>query len=419
MIKFSDPTNIRQIIVCSTISERPVLIENYRAFEKTGIQGIQQYEVKFLRLVERISSGAKFQISKNGTAIKYYPGIITNNEGIDFEFDCGEERCITYFLEPLTILALFGKSKLSVKLKGVTNDEIDMSVDTFSNCTLHLIRKFQIEGELFLKVNKRGFKPNGQGEVIFKVPFVKFLRSIKLKQQGKIKRIRGVCSGARVNPSILNRIITSARGIFNDFLPDVYIYSDFYKGGNKEGSSAGYSISLIAEYNNGQLVSIDECLDESHPPNYNLPEAVGERAALALLDEILYTGFADSSNQSIVLTLMALSERKISSVRLGRITPYTVENLKIIQQFLGITFKIEADEEAEDDEEQDQNQQKMQEEEDDDSENVGNKKESGVEDESLEPEIDLDEQLDSVTKPTTVIFSCLGSGLQNISRIVK
>lgn len=72
-----------------------------------------------------------------------------------------------------------------------------------------------------------------------------------------------------MNPSILNRIITSARGIFNDYLPDVYIYTDFHKGGNKEGSSPGYSISLIAEFNNGQLASIDECLDESQSPDFN------------------------------------------------------------------------------------------------------------------------------------------------------
>lgn len=98
--------------------------------------------MKFLRLVERISSGAKFTISKNGTAIKYYPGIITNNEGVEFEYDCGEERAISYFLEPLIVLALFGKSKLIVKLKGVTNNEIDMSVDSFANCTLHLVKKF-------------------------------------------------------------------------------------------------------------------------------------------------------------------------------------------------------------------------------------------------------------------------------------
>ena len=39
-------------------------------------------------------------------------------------------------------------------------------------------------------------------------------------------------------------------------------------------------------------------------------------------------------------------------MRLGRITPHTVDNLKIIQQFLGITFKITPDEHIEEEEEE-------------------------------------------------------------------
>ena len=65
-----------------------------------------------MRLVERLSNGAKFEINKTGTHIKYYPGIITNNDGIMFEFDCGLERGISYFLEYILILGLFGKFPL-------------------------------------------------------------------------------------------------------------------------------------------------------------------------------------------------------------------------------------------------------------------------------------------------------------------
>jgi RNA 3'-terminal phosphate cyclase-like protein len=38
---------------------------------------------------------------------------------------------------------------------------------------------------------------------------------------------------------------------------------------------------------------------------------------------------------------MALSEKKVSSVYLGRISPFTVDNLRIIKQFFGVAFKIE------------------------------------------------------------------------------
>lgn len=51
-----------------------------------------------------------------------------NNNDIEFEFDCGLERAISYYLEPIMILSLFGKANLKIILKGITNDEIDLSV---------------------------------------------------------------------------------------------------------------------------------------------------------------------------------------------------------------------------------------------------------------------------------------------------
>lgn len=38
---------------------------------------------------------------------------------------------------------------------------------------------------------------------------------------------------------------------------------------------------------------------------------------------------------------MALSEKKVSSIKLGRITPFTIENVRTIKDFFGVTFKIE------------------------------------------------------------------------------
>lgn len=56
------------------------------------------------------------------------------------------------------------------------------------------------------------------------------------------------------------------------------------------------------------------------------------------------SGVVDSSSQWVALILMALSEKKISKIKLGRITPFTIETLRIIKELLGITFKIEQDE---------------------------------------------------------------------------
>jgi RNA 3'-terminal phosphate cyclase-like protein len=60
---------------------------------------------------------------------------------------------------------------------------------------------------------------------------VKFLRAVELEKKGLIKRVRGVCSGSKVAPALLNQVISASRAILNDFLPDVWVYSDLAKKG--------------------------------------------------------------------------------------------------------------------------------------------------------------------------------------------
>jgi RNA 3'-terminal phosphate cyclase-like protein len=114
---------------------------------------------------------------------------------------------------------------------------------------------------------------------------IRFLRSASFEILGKIKKVRGICSGSKVNPQILNRCITSARAALNNFLPDVWITSDFQK--NKE-ISTGYSVFLWTEPENSTFNSVfsDTCADIKDS-ELN-PEKLGELSASKLLDEILF-----------------------------------------------------------------------------------------------------------------------------------
>lgn len=55
----------------------------------------------------------------------------------------------------------------------------------------------------------------------------------------------------------------------------------------------------------------------------SVAEELGERAALLLLEEIYRGGCVDSSNQHLVLLLMALGPKDVSRVLLGPLSPYT------------------------------------------------------------------------------------------------
>jgi len=79
-------------------------------------------------LIEKITNGTKVQIDESGTRVKFYPGVITNNDGAEFEFDCGLGRSLSYFIEPLIVLGMYGKTALVCALTGITNDALDVSV---------------------------------------------------------------------------------------------------------------------------------------------------------------------------------------------------------------------------------------------------------------------------------------------------
>jgi RNA 3'-terminal phosphate cyclase-like protein len=51
------------------------------------------------------------------------------------------------------------------------------------------------------------------------------------KQDQLIKRIRGNAVVSKVSIDYANKMISKLREIFNDFIPDVWIYSDQVKNG--------------------------------------------------------------------------------------------------------------------------------------------------------------------------------------------
>ena len=80
-------------------------------------------------------------MTKGSTHLNFSPGVITNNDSIELEFDCGVHRCIGYFLEYLFLFAMFGKNALNIRLKGITDNGHDSSVDTIQQHLIPLLKE--------------------------------------------------------------------------------------------------------------------------------------------------------------------------------------------------------------------------------------------------------------------------------------
>lgn len=230
---------------------------------------------------------------------------------------------------------------------------------------------------------------------------------------GKVKKIRGLAYGFRVSPQMLNRVVTAAKGFFIPFLSDVYITVDQIKG--SKSKIPGYGVVLYAtttknvtyaadafigrdkeentlsftsnsieaqrgEKRKFKLFGEDEDEEEfekqkrdqsetnnvainvpllaSKPDKIQSPEELGDHAAKLLLREVSSQSCVDSVFQWLVLGCMALGPKNVSSVVMGPLTPFSIQYLRDLKTFFGITFKVEehhvksADEEDDEDEEE-------------------------------------------------------------------
>ncbi|CAC5423731.1 RCL1 [Mytilus coruscus] len=291
---------MRQRIILATLSGKSVKIKKIRA--RDDDPGLKEFEASFIRLVDKVTNGSKVVISETGTSLLYQPGILIGGK---IEHDCNPQRGIGYFLE------------------GVTNDQTDPSVDLIKLSTLPVLKRFLGTDEfLELKIVKRGAAPEGGGEILFTCPCRQKLRPLQYTDPGKIKRIRGVAWSVRVSPVTNNRIIESARSILNKFIPDIYIYTDHYKGSHS-GKSPGYGLTLVAETLNGTFLTAEE---------------------------IYRGGCVDSNNQALTALFMVLGQQDVSKVQIGELSPYMIQFLKHIRDFFQVMFKIETEKKTEENE---------------------------------------------------------------------
>ncbi|KAF7057277.1 hypothetical protein CFC21_064581 [Triticum aestivum] len=345
--RLSGSRDFRQRLVLATLTSTPIIIKDIRA----GEGGLRQHEMSLLHLLDKVSDQHVIDVNDTGTKVGYKPGVVLG--GKDLEHDCGVHRGIGYFIEPLILLGLFARSPLSIRLKGITNDTKDPSVDTFRMVTLHMLKHFGVPLEgLELKIENRGAPPRGGGEVLLRVPNINStLKAVNWIDEGMVKRIRGVTFSTNVSPQIENRILYAARGLFNKFIPDVHIFTD-HRAGLSGGLSAGYGVSVVAETTTGCLISadatvsypnVDEVSEQSKKPELMSPEDLGEQVASMLLEEVAQGGVVDSTHQGLLFMLCALCPPDVSKVRVGQLTPHAIESLRNIKEFLDVKFIIKPD----------------------------------------------------------------------------
>ena len=378
-IRFEDgAVQFRLRLALSILTHRPILIKNIRSDALEP--GLRSYEVSFLRLLDSMTNGSRIEINATGTQLRFAPGILTGGE-VEHECPIGAEddvnendregnnngqistdpsllkyRSIGWFLEGILPLAPFGKNDLTVVWTGITDGtccgQNDPSVDYFKASALPMLTQFGIVASddmlatssagPSISILRRGAAPLGGGKVQFHCPLVRRLeKPLDWTDMGKFKRIRGTAvSCTLVSSSSTARVAYAAKGVLQLLLPDVWIHTDVHT--RKQhfcGPSPAVTVSLTAQSTTGVVMTSESSLRQ-----FEVPEDLGRRVAAQLLQEIQFGGCIDSDLQACALLLLCLTPEDVSRLRIGRLTPYTMEALRLYKQMLGVEFKLHADE---------------------------------------------------------------------------
>ena len=316
--------NFRYRLTFSLLSGKPTAVESDEPLDR--------FELLFTDLLLRLTRGSRAVLSRGDRRLDFSPGTLDCREE-SLTFDCGGQRSLTYFIEPLLVLLPFTKAPLSLELRGITHDSLDVDLDRLRDGLFPLLaRCAQNAFALELNISRRGFRPNGGGAATLTArPLVHCLPPIALPAV-PARRVRGLAIASRVSPQCLGRLIAAAREVLGELAADVWVQSESVRGADRF-----YGISLVTDTG----VTAGACFDalsESPPP----PEQLGETAALALLDELLFGGGAlDSSFQSVVFSLMALARGR-SSAFTTRVTDHCAATLRLLREFFAVEFVFEA-----------------------------------------------------------------------------
>lgn len=335
ILHFSTHENFTTRLVLATLSGKSIKISNIRSDALNP--GLVDYEISFLRLLESVTNGSIIEISYTGTSLIYRPGLII---GGSFSHNCPTSKSLSYFIIPMLMLAPFSKKKFSIIFKGLTSNKNEVGLDFIKWGFIPLMDKFGIR-DVELHTLKRGSFPNAGGEVHLLVnSLIPQPITIHLLDIPNISSIRGIAWCTRVSPSVVNRLVDSARGVLRQTGCEVNITTDVWRGENS-GKSPGFGITLFTESKKSPLRYI---LDDVAQPG-ETPEDLAEQLSYRFLELIENSASAPRYLLDMAFIFMVIGKEDIGRfiINKNQIDADLVQLMRDINTLFNTEFYFQED----------------------------------------------------------------------------
>jgi len=269
--------------------------------------------------------GAEVEGAKAGSMdLRFKPGPVV---GGMHQLDVGTAGSVTLVLQACLLALARCRKEVVLQIRGGTNVGWSPPVDHYQLVLLPLL--CQMGGEVRMEVARRGFYPEGGGEVLVTASPWKHIAPFKVEERGMLRSIDGVCFSRNLPPNICQRMADVVRKRFKGMEP--HIHMDI-----GQGPSAGAGVFLCALFE--RTILGGDALGERGISS----ERVGEKAVDALLSEINSRSTLDVHTADQLLPYMALANGE-SRFLVREITGHLSTQIELVRRFLDVRVELADD----------------------------------------------------------------------------
>ncbi|OQR70235.1 RNA 3'-terminal phosphate cyclase-like, partial [Tropilaelaps mercedesae] len=322
---------VRVAVALAAIMGKPVNIFNIR--KGRSRDGLKHQHMKGLQLVAKITQGTLEGCKEGSREITFYPGTITG--GRPLVADSETAGSVALMLQVALPVLLFAPERTPTRLtlKGGTNCDMAPQIDYVEMVLRPWLKNFGIN--FTLDVKRRGYYPNGGGEVeVIISPAKEPIPAVDMTSPGEVIQMTGYSFAAGGLPLNVAQVMAAgaSANVKAEYPCEVNIRRVKEPPEVCVGSAAG--IVLAIHFTEGCVLGADALLQKN-----SRAELLGVKCGKDLVRVMDRKVTVDEYMQDQLIIFMALATGK-SRIRCHRLSEHAETAIYVCQKMTNAKFRI-------------------------------------------------------------------------------
>ncbi len=316
---------LRTALSLSALTSSPFKVINIRKGKVNAAPGLMPQHMAGIEIVGKFCNAEIKGLEQGSLEVEFFPQKLNAK---DMKIDIGTAGSVALLLQTLLPILIFSKESTKLSIIGGTEVRWAPTIQYFQRVLLNNLKAIGVNVEV--DVQRHGYYPSGGGRVIVRTNPTKRLKSLNILERGNIHGINIESACGLLPPMVADRQAKASLNTLREHFREAK-YSVVHQVDRTDSTGSSVTCYAICD----KSVVGGSALGER---GVNA-EKIGEMAAQELLMSLKSNTPFDKYMADQLLIFLALAQGT-SEIKVERITDHVVTNIKVIEKFLPVKFKV-------------------------------------------------------------------------------